>query len=597
MFAASLCLPFCPSSRAVTILSDPIFIQATNAPLAGQLKVVTDVPARISVTVNDGANVWEKDFYNLSTTNVVPLFGFRPARTNLIQVTAYDGQLNACTAARPTIFLSTNLPADFPHMVVLTDVTNQMEPGYTLFVIHNRNSGNAYITIVDATGQVVWYRRALQSSDIDSYQLGDGNLFLHEQPPLNEFLEMDLLGNTVQKWTPPTAYPLNSHEGFITSHGTIMYLSDVKATVTGFPNYTLPVTSGTSTNVGTKTVYIDDNPIVEISVTNGALLNVWSPLNQMDPTRITYETGDFPSPLGGTIDTEHANAVVDDTNDNSIIVSERDQDAVYKFSRATGKVTWILAPHDNWPASFQSNLLDPVGSPFEWSYAQHAPKVTPQGTIMIFDDGGYRASPFATQISAQDDYSRAVEYSVNETNMTISQVWDSYDGGLGGGDRLLASILGEADWQPQTHNVLTTFGWINFVNGVELQPAPATMARIVEYTHDTPSQVVFDLAFWLYSGAPSGFQGYYCYRSHRIADLYGHPAQSVSNLTINFDAGIPILQFSADPAHGYMVQTSTDLVNWTDLGTAAEGEIPGAFEFDDLNGALPDSNYYRVVTQ
>lgn len=590
-------LIFSPRSLAVTILSGPTFTPSTNAPLAGLLKVNTDVPSRISVLVSDGTSAWEKDYYAFATNNVVPLYGFKPGRTNLIQVTAYDESFNACSAPQPLTNVTASLPSDFPNSVVLTDDPGQMEPGYTLFIIHNRNSGSAYITIVDVSGQVIWYRKALQSSDIDVYQLDDGNLFIHEQPPKNQFLEMDLLGNTVRTWTPPAGYPLNSHEGFITSHGTILYLSDVSAVVTNFPGYTLPVTSTTSTNVPSKTISVDDNPVVEISATNGALLHVWSPLNQLDPTRVTYQSGDFPSPISGTVDTEHANAVFDDTNDNSIIVSQRDQDAVYKFSRATGKVTWILGPHANWPTNFQPYLLNPVGTPFEWFYAQHAPKLTPQGTLMLFDDGGSRASPFDPPMLTQDNYSRAVEYSIDETNMTVSQVWDSYDSGQGGGDRLLAAILGEADWEPQRQTVLATFGWINYVNGVELQPAPATMSRIVEYTHEPVPRVVFDLAFWDYSSAPAGFIGYECYRSHRIPDLYAHPAEPVANFIVSCQNQTFHLRFSADPTHNYVIQTSTDLVTWTTIGTAVQGEDAGDFQFDDPDAGQFACRYYRVATQ
>ena len=163
--------------------------------------------------------------------------------TNLIQVTVYDKYQNAYTAPQLLTFVTAPLPSDFPKSAVLTSDPSQMEPGYTLFIIQNRNSGSVYITIMDNSGQVVWYRTALQSSDIDVYQLDDGNLFIHEQPPANRFLEMDLLGNTVRTWNPPAAYPINSHVGFITSHGTILYLSDVSEVVPNFPSYNFPITS------------------------------------------------------------------------------------------------------------------------------------------------------------------------------------------------------------------------------------------------------------------------------------------------------------------------------------------------------------------
>jgi len=323
---------------------------------------------------------------------------------------------------------------------------------------------------------------------------------------------------------------------------------------------------------------------------------VWSALQLLDPTRVTYLTGDAPSPLTGTLDTMHANAVVDDTADNAILVSLRDQNTVYKFSRATGQLIWILAPPVGWPARLQRYLLTPVGTPFEWSYGQHAPELTPQGTLLLFDDGECRASPFDPAVPSTQNYSRAVEYRIDETNMTIAQVWDSYDSGQGGGDRIYSTIMGNADWLPQMGNVLTTFAFVNYTNGTLLLPSPATMARIVEYTHEPAPQVVFDLAFWLYNTTLNG-EGYFCYRSHRIPDLYAHPAKAVTNLVIDGQDQTLRLAFSADPTHSYAIQSSTDLVTWTTLGTANPGENAGDFDFADSNDGQVGVRFFRVVTQ
>jgi len=595
-FLLAAALTACPLSRAVTILSGPTFTQATNAPLAGLLQLTTDVDSRVSVLVSDGTEIWERDFYHFATTHSVPLFGFKPDTTNEILVTVYDKYRNECTAQQLLTFVTAPLPVTFPTYSVLTDEPSEMEPGYTLFIIQNRSQNSAYITIMDNSGQVVWYRPVLQSSDIDVEQLGDGNLFIHEQPPANRFVEMDLLGDIVRTWNPAAGYPINSHVGFITDHGTILYLSDVSEVVSNFPGYDFPINITSDTNPPLETISVDDNPVVEISATNGALLHVWSPLSIMDPTRVTYLTGDFPSPIAGTLDSEHANAIVDDTNDNSIIVSERDENAIYKFSRATGKLIWILAPPVDWPTNFQPYLLNPVGTPFEWCYGQHAPELTPQGTLLVFDDGEYRASPFDPELPDPDNYSRSVEYSIDETNMTISQVWDSYDSGQSGNDRIYSSIMGNTDWLPQQRDVLVTYAWVNYTNGVLLNPAPATMARIVEYTHDPVPRVVFDVAFWFYGINPTGY-GFYCYRSHRIPDLYAHPAEPVTEFIVSERDQLPLIEFSADPTRSYLIQASTDLQNWTTIGTPVQEGDVGDFDFEDLNASQFATRFYRIVAQ
>jgi hypothetical protein len=468
-----------------------------------------------------------------------------------------------------------------------------MEPGYTLFIIRNRTSNLAYVTIMDNSGEVVWYHPSLQLNDLDVRQLDNGDLFIQESSPLNRFLEMNMLGQTVKTLSPPAGHPINPHEGVVTDHGTILYLSDVGVAVSNFPTV-LPKDS-TNANPPLGTVTVDDNPVVEISATNGALLHAWSLLALMDPTRVTYLTGDTISSFG--MDNVHANAIIEDTNDNSLIVSLRDQNSVFKISRSTGQLKWILGPPANWPANFQQYLLTPVGTPFEWNYGQHAPELTPNGTMLLFDDGNWRASPFDPPIAAQNSYSRAVEYSINETAMEVSQVWDSTQAEE---DQLFAGILGDADWLPHTRNILATYGYISYIN--ETHPTSnasawdATMVRLIEYTHEPVPEVVFDLSFWDYGNTSASYRGYFCYRSNRVPDLYTHPAAPVADLAVSEENQVPVLEFTADPTHTYLIQASTDLKNWTNIGAPVE-EGTGDFSFEDLDAPQFKTRFYRVVTQ
>jgi len=357
--------------------------------------------------------------------------------------------------------------------------------------------------------------------------------------------------------------------------------------VSNFPS------SDTVSNAPLVTAKVDDNPVVEISATNAALINAWSPLALLDPTRVTYLT--YPGDIYG-VDNEHANAVIDDPADNSIIVSLRNQNAVVKFSRLTGQLKWILGPPANWATSFQPYLLTPVGTPFEWNYAQHAPMLTPQGTLLVYDDGNYRASPFDASVPDQSNHSRAVEYSINETNMEVSQVWDSTQADV---DQLYTPIVGDANWLPQRRNVLVTYGYVTYINGVHPSPyaSGATMVRIKELTHDPIPEVVFDLSFFDYGNTSANYLGYFCYRSDRIPDLYAHPANPVNNLVVDCETKTPRLEFSADPARTYVVEASTDLKNWTTIGTAVEEGGVGNFDFSDLNASRFMTRFYRVVTQ
>jgi hypothetical protein len=89
---------------------------------------------------------------------------------------------------------------------------------------------------------------------------------------------------------------------------------------------------------------------------------------------------------------------------------------------------------------------------------------------------------------------------------------------------------------------------------------------------------------------------YVTYRSHRVPDLYGYPAVAVADLNLEYNAGVPHLQFSGDPFRTYSIEISTDLQYWTDIGTVAPG-AGGNYDFDDTVSGNAACRYYRVVTQ
>jgi arylsulfate sulfotransferase len=590
--ATAAVIAVCPAALAVTVLSGPTLTRAGNAPLAAVLQLTTDVDSRISVLATDGTNNWERGFYDFSTNHSIPLLGFKPGRTNQVSVTVHDKAGNAGTAAKPLTFITGNLPAAFPRPVVLKSDPNRMEPGYTLFMLQNKTTGDQFVTIVDNAGEVVWYSpwTLNNQNDGDVRQLANGDLFIEESEPLNRFLEVNLLGQIVKTWQAPAGHPVNFHEGVPTDHGTILYLSNVSRVVTNFPS------NATDPKAPLKTVRVDDNPVVEISTTNSALLNIWSPLDVLDPRRVTYLTYGVYVFTSYGVDNEHANAVIEDPRDSSIIVSLRNQNAVFKIARSTGQLKWILGPPANWGTNFQRYLFTPVGTPFSWNYGQHAPDITPQGTLLLYNNGIERASPFDPPLADQDNHSGAIEYSLNETNMVVSQVWDSSQAG---NDRLFTPIVGDADWLPLRGNVLVTYGNVTYVNGVHpsLAAPDATMARIIEYTHDPIPEVVFDLSFFDANNKRGDYLGCFCYRSDRISDLYPHPAVPVSDLVVSREQQGLLLKFSADPSHNYLIQASADLANWTSLGAPLQGEGIGEFDSMDLNVEKYTTRFYRVVTQ
>ncbi len=571
------------ASRAVTILSGPSFTTNTNAPLAGLLQLTTDQATRVSVSVNEGTNVWTRRFYDYTNSHSFPLAGFKPGHTNQISVTVFDRHRNQAAAA-PLTFVTAPLPTNFANIVVLQRKPELMEPGYTLFNLREFNGSISFLTIVDNAGNVVWYD-GHGFSTADLRQLDNGDLFM---PATTNFVEMNLLGQTVKSTVVPAGLNIDPHDGVPTDHGTILYLSDATELVTNYPS------SMTVSNAARSTANVGYQKVVEISATNGALLNTWSPINVLDPRRVNY----LNTFTGGAWDSEHCNAVLEDPSDDSIIVSMRTQNAVVKFSRTTGQLRWILGTPDNWGPAWQPYLLTPVGTPFAWQFGQHAPILTSRGTLIMWDNGNYRVSPFAAIPSATNYYSRSVEYSINEQTMEVSQVWEY--GRTNVTDHLYANREGIAQPLPLTGNVLNDFAAVQYINGAPPSSygVNATMCRITEVTHEAVPQVVFDLAISLYANPNTAFKDLDVYRSKRIPDLYAHPARPVEDLSMTCPGGVPHLEFSADDARSYQIQISYDLALWEGIGTAAEDAgKTGNYSFVDEEADGSPIRYYRVVTQ
>jgi hypothetical protein len=143
--------------------------------------------------------------------------------------------------------------------------------------------------------------------------------------------------------------------------------------------------------------------------------------------------GDLPG-VGIGRNWAHVNSIDHDPADDSIIVSARHQ-GVFKIGRDK-QVKWILASPRGWREGLRAKVLTPVdagGRPlaqdedgryaggFDWSWTQHTAWLTGKGTLSVFDNGWGR--DFApTRLDG--NYSRAVEYRIDETRGTVEQVWE-----------------------------------------------------------------------------------------------------------------------------------------------------------------------------
>lgn len=104
------------------------------------------------------------------------------------------------------------------------------------------------------------------------------------------------------------------------------------------------------------------------------------------------------------LDYIHGNAI-DQDNDGNILISSRHLDEITKINRETGNIIWRLGGPGN-----QFTFLNDPDNGFTY---QHGIRRLPNGNIIMFDNGNFHTPP----------HSRAVEYTLDETNMTATLAW------------------------------------------------------------------------------------------------------------------------------------------------------------------------------
>ena len=165
------------------------------------------------------------------------------------------------------------------------------------------------------------------------------------------------------------------------------------------------------------------------------------------------------------IDWMHMNAALWDKRDDGIIVSSPMQSMVVKIDSKTSGIKWILGPHEGYEGRFaylKKYLLTPVGKGFEWQWCQHKPMILPRQDdnpaaldILLLDNGQSKSFTKAGSISPQKNYSRGVQYRIDENKMTIRQIWQY---GKERGTECYTTFLGSADYLPASRNRLIAFG-------------------------------------------------------------------------------------------------------------------------------------------
>jgi hypothetical protein len=174
-----------------------------------------------------------------------------------------------------------------------------------------------------------------------------------------------------------------------------------------------------------------------------------------------------------------------DLDDRAAYYHHADNGLLYKIDYDTSEILWSLGENGDFV------MLTEHDEP--WFMQAHDPEILGNGNLLAYDNG-----------SGERDYSRVVEYALDEASLTAELVWE-YPGQLGD-DVWVASALGDAD-RLDNGNTLITVGSFR---------AGESPNRIFEVTAE--GTIVWQMRQWAQSGEGNGesvgFAG--AYASERI---------------------------------------------------------------------------------
>ena len=471
------------SSLALTSAPELVENPSGRVPLAAAIRFAASTNVSIELDVSDGTNSWSQSFdvEQSDEPTLIPVVGMRPGRQHQINLTIVDPDGDSYHAAfrHRTPPLPAN-PREFPPISVSTSEADRMEPGVTFLSVRRRALARPHrmtakqkdfsvnwgmLVALDPAGEVIWYYESdSRTSGID--RLHSGNILMHRSDSATT--EIDMLGNVVRQiyakdrpFPPPDNPDAIPIEGMQTLHhqphempnGNFLAFSANGYLIEDYP------TSETDPDAPVKDQMVMADTVVEISP-EGKIVWSWNSMDHLDPYRIGYDT--FWSywwvrGFDQHLDWTHANGLSYDESDDSVLVSFRNQSAIVKIDRASDDIKWILGRHDNWPDHLQEKLLKPVGD-LMWPGYQHNPRMTPAGTVILFDNRAHGgAMPFEQVAPLQTMFSRAVEYKVDEEDMTVEQVWTTGDSQ--GEDPCFSYAMSDAWRLPKTDNRLVIFAF------------------------------------------------------------------------------------------------------------------------------------------
>jgi Arylsulfotransferase (ASST) len=442
-----------------------------------------------------------------------------------------------------------SLPSDFPGIEVTK--SNNPSPGYIYFSNFrlSNNTLGKYNFVLDNKGNPIIYNSTNPAGGMDFKRQPNANLpfalYTYYDYNMGMFDGVDSAFDPINNYfaSPQNSVGTDEHElrflpnngGYVLFglYGVVMNLTD-SGNYDGGPNDTV---------IAYVIQQFDSNQNL-----------VWS-WRTLDHIPVSDDIGQVVT--SGLFDYIHCNAI-EFSGDTAFILSSRHTSEITKIDRSDGAMLW------RWGG--KHNQFQFLGDTLQFSY-QHAIRYTPTGTFTLFDNGDYRDTTGVL-------YSRAIEYRMDETAKTATEVWQFRHS-----PSLYAYAMGYVQ-RLDDGNTLIGWGAGETVAATEVTPKDSTILEIVMKSNNVnyraqldTNQILPASAVVNSSAAATGIS---------LGTSYPNPVSS--SALISFTLGTPTaVKLTLYDVLGREVQTLYDGV-----AGAGQSSIP-------LNASLLPNGAYECV--
>lgn len=412
------------------IVQNPYFVN----PLTAMILFQTETEQSVTLTVK-GKEV-EGDIshtFPAAKKQILPVLGLYPAYENTIILTLENGEHHEVAICTPEI---ENMPYEADYI----RTTSTYMDGQLMFVTP---AGDSLAGGYDYRGDCRWH--LTEPFIFDMKQAKNGHILIGSNRLLDMpyytagICEMDLIGKIYTEYRIPGGY---HHDQIEMEDGNLLILTQEKNAPTA------------------------EDMCVLVDRESGEIIKSWDYKKAL-PQEVA-KSGSW-----SDHDWFHNNAVWYDKRTNSLTLSGRHQDAVINLDFETGELNWIIGDPEGWPKEMTDRyFFTPVGEgDFDWQYEQHACMVLPDGDIMMFDNGHWRAKNKAHYRLNRDNFSRGVRYHIDTEQMTIRQVWQF---GKERKNDFFSSYISNIEYYRDGHYLIHS-GGMGYNHGVTCEELPVYM--------------------------------------------------------------------------------------------------------------------------